>query len=205
MFSLSLSRGVDTYFRYSYVDNPSFEVRLVLHTHVFDVFRAFLLNQWMLKGRVNRWKARHRLTWLTFSAKQNSLGDLNFFFQSRPKKSSTFSNFAKQTKSFWTEEKKDDGWRRKGICLYFAFAFGKEVEARRSKNTEMFLPRFTRFLLQIDRPFGVRGGEKSVLRCYRAEQRILLRSFREIQSIGRNRWPHENRLGQLLVVFEDPF
>jgi len=36
----------------------------------------------------------------TFNAKQKSLGDLNFFFQSKPKNTSTFSNFAKQTRSF---------------------------------------------------------------------------------------------------------
>jgi hypothetical protein len=37
---------------------------------------------------------------ITFNAKQKSLGDLNFFFQSKPKNTSTFSNFAKQTRSF---------------------------------------------------------------------------------------------------------
>jgi len=38
---------------------------------------------------------------LTFKAKQKSLGDLNFFFQSNPENNSTFSNFAKQTNSFY--------------------------------------------------------------------------------------------------------
>jgi hypothetical protein len=38
---------------------------------------------------------------ITLSAKQKSLGDLNFFFQPRPKNNSTFSNFAKQTRSFY--------------------------------------------------------------------------------------------------------
>ena len=76
---------------------------------------------------------------LTFRAKQKSLGDLNFFFQSRPKKSSTFSNFARQTNSFWTEE--DDRWCEGGgnLLCFCLWGWSRDLRsaARRSASSTL--------------------------------------------------------------------
>ncbi len=46
-----LFRIFELYFSYSNISNPSIEFIFCINTHIFNIFRAFLLNQWMLKRR----------------------------------------------------------------------------------------------------------------------------------------------------------